>query len=54
MRGCGSAATFSDGVAAVHANNSTADEPREIEAFYRLPVGRARLIEALRQKGHTL
>jgi hypothetical protein len=70
-------------VAAVYANNFTARELREIEAFYRQPVGqkfleksqavtqqslqvsqdasrkaaedlRARLTEALRQKGHKL
>jgi uncharacterized protein len=74
---------MADGVAAVYANNFTADELREIEAFYRQPVGqkllaksqsiavqsaqvgqeasrratedmRARLTEALRQKGHKL
>jgi uncharacterized protein len=74
---------MADGVAAVYANNFTADELREIDAFYRQPVGqkllaksqsiaqqsaqvgqeasrkaaedmRARLTEALRQKGHKL
>lgn len=72
-----------DNIAAVYANNFTAGELREIEAFYRQPVGqkllqksaalaqqsnqvgqdssrkaadelRARLTEALRQKGHKL
>ena len=72
-----------DGIATVYANNFTAAELREIEAFYRQPVGqklldkwpsvtqqatqvgqeigrkaaddlRARLTEALRQKGHKL
>jgi uncharacterized protein len=72
-----------DGVAAVYANNFSAAELREIEAFYRQPIGqkllekspaitqqaaqvgqdigrkaaedlRARLTEALRQKGHKL
>jgi uncharacterized protein len=32
-----------DGVAAVYANNFTADELREIEAFYRQPVGQKML-----------
>jgi len=72
-----------DNIATVYANNFTAGELREIEAFYRQPVGqkllqksaalaqqsnqvgqdssrkaaadlRARLTEALRQKGHKL
>ncbi len=72
-----------DDIATVYANNFTAGELREIEAFYRQPVGqkllqksaalaqqsnqvgqdssrkaadelRARLTEALRQKGHKL
>jgi hypothetical protein len=72
-----------DGVATVYANNFSAGELREIEAFYRQPVGqklleklpivaqqslqvgqdigrkasddlRARLTDALRQKGHKL
>lgn len=72
-----------DGIAAVYANNFTAVELREIEAFYRQPIGqkllekapviaqqsiqvgqdvgrkaaedlRARLTEALRQRGHKL
>jgi hypothetical protein len=72
-----------DNIATVYARNFTAGELREIEAFYRLPVGqkllqksaalaqqsnqvgqdssrkaaddlRARLTEALRQKGHKL
>ena len=72
-----------DKIATVYANNFTASELREIEAFYRQPVGqkllqksaalaqqsnqvgqdssrkaadelRARLTEALRQKGHKL
>jgi hypothetical protein len=72
-----------DNIATVYANNFTAGELREIEAFYRQPVGqkllqksaalaqqsnqvgqdssrkaaddlRARLTQALRQKGHKL
>ena len=72
-----------DNIATIYANNFTAGELREIEAFYRQPVGqkllqksaalaqqsnqvgqdssrkaadelRARLTEALRQKGHKL
>jgi hypothetical protein len=72
-----------DDIATVYANNFTASELREIDAFYRQPVGqkflekgqaitqqsmrvgqdvsrkaaddlRARLTEALRQKGHKL
>ncbi len=72
-----------DNIATVYANNFSADELREIEAFYRQPVGqkllqkssslaqqssqvgqdvsrkaaddlRARLTDALRQKGHKL
>lgn len=72
-----------NGIAIVYANNFTADELRDIEAFYRQPLGqkllakspaiaqqsaqvgqdigrkatddlRARLTEALRQKGHKL
>jgi hypothetical protein len=76
-------ATILDNIATVYANNFTAGELREIEAFYRQPAGqkllekspalaqqtnqvgqdasrkatddlRARLTEALRQKGHKL
>jgi len=76
-------ASMVDGVAAIYANNFSAAELREIEAFYRQPIGqkllekspaitqqaalvgqdigrkaaedlRARLTEALRQKGHKL
>jgi hypothetical protein len=76
-------ATMVDSIATVYANNFTAGELREIEAFYRQPAGqkllekspalaqqsnqvgqdasrkaaddlRARLTEALRQKGHKL
>ena len=76
-------AAMVDGIATVYANNFTVGELREIEAFYRQPVGqkllekaqaitqqsmqvgqdasrkaaedlRARLTEALRQKGHKL
>ena len=76
-------ASMVDGVAAVYANNFSAAELRDIEAFYRQPTGqkllekspaiaqqaaqigqdigrkaaddlRARLTDALRQKGHKL
>ena len=76
-------AAMVNGIAIVYANNFTADELRDIEAFYRQPLGqkllakspaiaqqsaqvgqdisrkatddlRARLTEALRQKGHKL
>jgi hypothetical protein len=76
-------AAMVDGIATIYANNFTAGELREIEAFYRQPAGqkflekaqamtqqsmqvgqdvsrkaaddlRARLTEALRQKGHKL
>jgi hypothetical protein len=72
-----------DGIATIYANNFTVAELREIEAFYRQPIGqklldkwpsltqqatqvgqeigrkaaedlRARLTDALRQKGHKL